>query len=83
MPIPSLDLNNPKHIRDHTRLVSFVETMIALNAKLITTKSGDSCRTIERLIEATDTKIDRLVYELYGLTEDEIRIVEEATSVAT
>ncbi len=31
---------------------------------------------IERQIEATDRQIDALVYELYGLTEDEIRIVE-------
>ena len=27
---------------------------------------------------ATDAQIDRLVYDLYGLTEDEIKIVEEA-----
>ena len=31
---------------------------------------------IERQIEATDKQIDTLVYELNGLTEDEIRIVE-------
>jgi hypothetical protein len=31
-------------------------------------------------IDATDRQIDRLVYELYGLTDEEIRIVEEATS---
>ncbi len=30
-------------------------------------------------IEATDRQIDRLVYELYGLTEEEIKVVEEAT----
>jgi len=29
-----------------------------------------------RQIAATDEVIDRLVYELYGLTEEEIRIVE-------
>ena len=29
-----------------------------------------------REIEATDAQIDRLVYELYGLTEQEIKIVE-------
>ncbi len=34
---------------------------------------------IEREIERTDREIDRLVYELYGLTEAEIKIVEEAT----
>jgi hypothetical protein len=27
-------------------------------------------------IDITDHRIDRLVYELYGLTEEEIRIVE-------
>ena len=33
----------------------------------------------QRQIDATDRQIDRLVYELYELTDDEIRIVEEAT----
>ncbi len=33
----------------------------------------------ERQIEATDEQIDALVYELYGLTEEEIEIVQEAT----
>jgi len=30
-------------------------------------------------LTATDRQIDQLVYELYGLTDAEIRIVEEAT----
>ena len=28
------------------------------------------------MIDATDAEIDRLVYDLYGLTKDEIAIVE-------
>jgi hypothetical protein len=32
--------------------------------------------SLQREIESTDGRIDKLVYELYGLTEDEIRIVE-------
>ncbi len=31
-------------------------------------------------ISATDKQIDRLVYELYGLTEEEIEVVEKATA---
>jgi len=31
---------------------------------------------LSRQIEATDVAIDKLVYELYGLTEEEIAIVE-------
>jgi len=34
---------------------------------------------LQREIDATDRQIDQLVYQLYGLTDDEIRIVEEAT----
>lgn len=36
--------------------------------------------SIQRQIDATDRQIDLLVYELYGLTDEEIRIVEEATA---
>ena len=31
---------------------------------------------LERQIAITDRQIDALVYELYGLTEEEIKIVE-------
>ena len=31
---------------------------------------------IQRQIDATDKQIDQLVYDLYGLTEKEIKIVE-------
>jgi len=34
---------------------------------------------IQRQIHATDRQIDQLVYDPYGLTDDEINIVEEAT----
>ncbi len=30
----------------------------------------------QRQIEAADREIDKLVYELYGLTQEEIKIVE-------
>ena len=35
---------------------------------------------IEREIAATDRQIDQLVYQLYGLTDEEIAIVEAATA---
>jgi hypothetical protein len=34
----------------------------------------------QRQIDATDRQIDQLVYELYELTDEEIKIVEEATT---
>lgn len=35
---------------------------------------------LDEKIEKTDELIDQIVYELYGLTEEEIEIVEEAVS---
>jgi len=31
---------------------------------------------LQRQIEATDAAIDKLVYELYGLTDEEIAVIE-------
>lgn len=45
-----------------------------------TLKTPQERTTLQRQIEATDKQIDQLVYQLYGLTDDEIKIVEETTS---
>jgi len=34
-------------------------------------------KALQRQIAATDGQIDALVYELYGLTDEEVKIVEE------
>jgi hypothetical protein len=39
----------------------------------------EKAQAILSQIENTDQEIDQMVYDLYGLTEEEIRIVEEAT----
>jgi hypothetical protein len=52
--------------------------MLALNRQHETARTPDEKTRIERQIAATDQQIDRLVYELYGLTEEEIKIVEKA-----
>ena len=38
----------------------------------------DAKTRLERGIAATDLQIDVLVYELYGLMDEEIRIVEQS-----
>lgn len=35
--------------------------------------------SLQRQIVATDEQIDQLVYESYGLTDEEIKVVEGAT----
>ncbi|NLX52556.1 MAG: hypothetical protein GXY72_10720, partial [Deltaproteobacteria bacterium] len=45
-------------------------------------KTAHEQTLIQRRIDATDKQIDKLVYDLYGLTEDEIKIVEGRSSGA-
>jgi hypothetical protein len=54
--------------------------MLALHRQAATAKSESQKTVIERQIDATDAEIDRLVYDLYGLTAEEIAIVEGATT---
>ncbi len=53
--------------------------MLSLHKQLDSAKTPTDKTAIQRQIDATDRQIDQLVYELYGLTDEEIRIVEEAT----
>jgi len=41
-------------------------------------KTDQERRLVQQDIEATDVRIDALVYELYGLTAEEIAVVEES-----
>jgi hypothetical protein len=60
-------------------MVELIEAMLRLHKALGTIKTPREREAIERQIAATDAQIDQLVYELYALTDEEIRIVEEAT----
>jgi hypothetical protein len=53
--------------------------MLTLHKRLALTETPDEKTRLQRQIDVTDRQIDQLVYELYGLTEGEIKVVEEAT----
>ena len=61
----------------HDKMVALVERMLALHKEKADVKTDHEKNLVGRQIEATDKQIDTLVYELYGLTDEEIRIVEE------
>ena len=60
-------------------MVSLVETMLDLHQRLADVSNPADRELLQRQIDTTDRAIDQLVYELYDLTDEEIRIVEEAT----
>jgi hypothetical protein len=58
-------------------MVKLVEPMLSLHKQLAAAKTPDDKTRIQRQIDTTDQQIDHLVYELYEITEEEIRIVED------
>jgi hypothetical protein len=67
---------NPEYVARHDHMVSLLETMLSLNKKLPGARTPEEKTLLQRQIESTDKQIDALVYELYGLTEEEIKVVE-------
>lgn len=61
-------------------LIKLVDKMLSLNKRLneIGDKKTDERARIEDEIKKIDNEIDNLVYKLYGLTKEEIAIVEES-----
>ena len=76
LPVPLIDFSNPTDKARHDQMVQLVEQMLSLHKQLPDTKAGHDQTHIHRQIDATDRQIDRLVYELYGLTDEEIAVVE-------
>jgi hypothetical protein len=78
VPIRTTDWEDPTDVAQHNILVALVERMLALNKELAEGNKTTPHRNnlIRRQIEATDREIDNLVYNLYGLSDEEVRIVE-------
>jgi hypothetical protein len=78
LPIRTIDFSDPADAARHDRMVSLVDQMLSLNRQLKEARTPHEQTGLQRQIEATDGQIDALVYELYGLTEEEIKIVGAA-----
>ncbi len=71
IPIP---IPTSKQTQD--RLARFVDSILDLNKGLTSASSAAQRDVLQRQIDATDKQIDRLVYDLYDLTTEEIAAVE-------
>jgi hypothetical protein len=79
LPIRPINFSDPAEKARHDQIIKPVDRMLDLHKQLASAKTDRDKEYLNRQIESTDNQIDRLVYDLYGLTEDEIKIVEERT----
>jgi type I restriction-modification system DNA methylase subunit len=90
LPICTINFSDPAEKARHDKMVALVERMLELNKQKHSSAvaamssssllaGGDTGATdLEHEIAATDAEIDNLVYELYGITDEERRIIEGA-----
>ena len=77
LPIRLIDFGDPGDAARHDRMVALVARMLDLHTQLAGAALPHDRERLRRQMEAGDREIDALVYELYGLSEEEISLVEE------
>ena len=80
LPVRTINLSDPSDKARHDGVVQLAHKMLDLHRQLAAAKVPDEKTRIQRQIDATDKQIDKLVYYLYGLTDEEIGIVEESNT---
>jgi hypothetical protein len=78
IPIPLVDNSKTADKQRQDRLAQLVDEMLSLQDELATANTQQGQKRLQSRIDATDCRIDHLVYELYGLTDAEIKIIEAA-----
>lgn len=76
LPIRVINFSNSTDKARHDRMVNLVEQMLSLHKQSAKAKTPDEKIRIQRQIDSTNNQIDRLVYELYGLTGGDIKIID-------
>jgi hypothetical protein len=75
-PVPTPDFDDPDDAARHGRMVALVHEMLDLHRHLSLAKTDQEKRLIQQEIDSTGKQIDSLVYGIYGLSVDEIAVVE-------
>jgi hypothetical protein len=78
LPIRQINFSKPADKSRHDRLVGLVDKLLVLMLKLRAAKTESEKTVLQNAATATDQQIDALVHDLYGLTVDEINLVQNA-----
>lgn len=76
LPIKKIDFTNEYESLLYNKVISAVDQMLTTKKQLQQAKTDGDKNYLNRKCETLDRQIDELVYQLYGLTEEEIKIVE-------
>lgn len=78
IPYSIIDFSNPKEKKMHDDLVPMVDKMLKLQKKYHSIRLEQDKKLYKTQIDLLDHQMDTLVYKLYNLKEEEIKVVEES-----
>jgi hypothetical protein len=76
LPFPPLDLSKQKDKQSHDTVVRYVHQLLQLYRDLRDATLPNRKEQLQSRIGYVEDRIDAIVYELYGLTKEEIAIIE-------
>ncbi|MBI4946191.1 MAG: N-6 DNA methylase [Bacteroidetes bacterium] len=76
LPIREIDFENKFNKEKHDEIVKHVDLLLKLNEEFQEEKLQSKTEHLKQRIEHSEEKINQLVYELYNLTDKEIKIIE-------
>ncbi len=76
VPFKTIDFKNKTDRALHDEIVGHVDTLIKLNQEIQEVKLASKIERIKSKIDFATDAIDKIVYCLYDLTKDEIKVVE-------
>ncbi len=79
-PLKNIPIPKPS-IQIHDKLHNLVDQMHTIQKKYHSTSTDHEKKLFEQQIKSIDNQIDNLVYELYGLNEDETKIIEDSLKI--
>ncbi len=75
LPIKTIDPSHKNEIESEKEIITLVEQLLELNIKIKNENLESNISPIKSRIEYCESRINEIVYLLYGLTKDEINIL--------
>ncbi len=78
LPFRIIKFSDDAEKKKHDKIAYLINSMFSLNKEITEARIDHDKNVLQRQIDATDQQIDKQVYDLYGLTEEEIALVEKS-----
>ncbi|MGI8518092.1 MAG: TaqI-like C-terminal specificity domain-containing protein, partial [Acidimicrobiia bacterium] len=80
IPVPRIDFADPREKQIHDKITSHVTHLLEMNQRLSKARTANEREGLRRRVEAFDKLLDRMISQLYGLTDEEAALLQPDTA---